>query len=74
MPDVRLIVGLCGCGKYHRAKELQENGYVVLDETYPFEPEKRFAADDGRHLSTEKFNELVKQLKEGKKCAFTEAM
>lgn len=69
MPDVKLIVGLCGSGKSHHAKELEGKGYVVLDEG--------FSADDPgaeKHLSTAKFNALVDRLTEGKNCAFTEAM
>lgn len=70
MPRAVLIVGLCGSGKSHYAKELEQQGFVCLDESFEG---RRFSADQG-NLSTGKFNELVKQLKLGKDCAFTEAM
>jgi hypothetical protein len=66
-----LIVGLCGCGKSHLALELEKQGFVRLDESFEG---RRFAADLGRSLSTDKVNELKKQLAQGKNCAFTEAM
>jgi hypothetical protein len=71
MPSAVLIVGLCGCGKSHLASELEKQGFVRLDESFEGRP---FAADPGKALSTDKFNELKKQLAEGKNCAFTEAM
>ncbi len=71
MPFAVLIVGLCGSGKSHFARELAQRGYVCLDESFEG---RDFAADIGSPLSTDKFNELVKQLGLGKDCAFTEAM
>jgi hypothetical protein len=75
MPHVKLIVGLCGSGKSHLAKELENaEAYVRLDETYPDDPGKKFSADPGSSLSTAKFDELLRQLANSKDCAFTEAM
>jgi hypothetical protein len=59
MPHAVLIVGLCGCGKSHLAQEYATQGYVCLDESFEG---RRFAADPGKNLSTDKFNELKKQL------------
>jgi hypothetical protein len=70
VPDVKIIVGLCGSGKSHLAGDLAQQGYVVLDEKFAGE---RFAADS-THLSPRKFEVLVEQLQQGKNCAFTEAM
>jgi hypothetical protein len=71
MPRAVLIVGLCGCGKSHLAREYATQDYVCLDESVEG---RRFAADPGKTLSTDKFNELKRQLARGKDCAFTEAM
>jgi hypothetical protein len=71
MPRAVLIVGLCGCGKSHLALDLEKQGFVRLDESFEG---RWFVADRGSPLSTDKFNELVKQLTWGKDCAFTEAM
>lgn len=71
MPHAVLIVGLCGCGKSHLARDYASRGYVCLDESFEG---RRFAADPGKNLSTDKFNELKQQLAQGKNCAFTEAM
>jgi hypothetical protein len=71
MPHAVLIVGLCGCGKSHLARCYATKGYVCLDESFEG---RRFAADPGKNLSTDKFNELKRQLAQGKNCAFTEAM
>ena len=63
MPVAKIIVGLCGCGKSHKAQELEiREGYVCLDEELNG---KRFAADTGV-LSREKLDTLVKLLGEGK--------
>ena len=71
MPRAVLIVGLCGCGKSHMAQDYATQGYVCLDESFEG---RRFAADPGKNLSTDKLNELKKQLAQGSDCAFTEAM
>jgi hypothetical protein len=71
MPRAVLIVGLCGSGKSHLARELEQQGFVRLDESFG---RSRFSADEGKLLSTGKFDELERQLAQGKDCAFTEAM
>jgi hypothetical protein len=72
MPRVVLLVGLCGSGKSHLARELEKKeGFVSLDESFGG---SRFSADSARLLSTGKFKELERQLAQGKDCAFTEAM
>jgi hypothetical protein len=71
MPRVVLIVGLCGSGKSYLASEYVAQGYVCLDESFEG---RSFAADPGKNLSTDKFNELKRQLALGRNCAFTEAM
>lgn len=71
MPVVKIIVGLCGCGKSHMAQDLEtREGYVCLDEEFEG---NRFAADTGV-LSRGKFDTLVRLLKEAKDCAYTDAM
>src|SRR5438067_644722 len=70
MPRAVLIVGLCGSGKSYLACELEKQGYVCLDESFE---DKRFAADTG-DLSRGKFDTLVRLLKAGKNCAYTDAM
>jgi hypothetical protein len=70
MPDVKIIVGLCGSGKSHLADELAQQGYIVLDEEFAGE----WFAADSTHLSPKKFEVLVEQLQQGRNCAFTEAM
>ena len=71
MPLAKIIVGLCGCGKSHMAQDLEiREGYVCLDEEFKGKP---FTADRG-DLSRGKFDTLVRLLKEGKNCAYTDAM
>jgi hypothetical protein len=53
------------------AQDYATQGYVCLDESFEG---RRFAADHGKNLSTDKFNELKRQLAQGRDCAFTEAM
>jgi len=71
MPRAVLIVGLCGSGKSHLAREFEQQGFVSLDESFGG---SRFSADQGKLLSTGKSDELERQLAQGKNCAFTEAM
>jgi hypothetical protein len=71
MPHAVLIVGLCGSGKSQLAQDYASQGYVCLDESFEG---RRFAADSEKNLSTDKFNELKRQLALGRNCVFTEAM
>jgi hypothetical protein len=68
MPRVKIVVGLCGSGKSHLARELGEAGYAVLDE------DVAFTVEPGSVLSGPKFDCLLRRLSEGKDCAFTEAL
>ena len=70
MPRVTIIVGLCGSGKSHLAKQLQSQGAVCLDESFKG---VRFSADTGV-LSRGKFDTLVRLLRDGHDCAYTDAM
>jgi hypothetical protein len=71
MPIAKIIVGLCGSGKSHMARVLEaREGYVCLDEEFEG---KYFAADSGV-LSRGKFDTLVRLLKKGKDCVYTDAM
>jgi len=74
MPVGKIIVGLCGCGNCgnsHMGQNLEiREGYVCLDEEFEG---KRFAADTGV-LFKGKFDTLVRLLKEGKNCAYTDAL